>query len=135
MGFLQDYVLGCLGCLWFERNEQKDRLAVSRRYIARPAPLRRPVPHSLPRSIKEHIKDVKKNPLLIFPEGTCVNNEYCVMFKRGVRHRLRAERAHTETTRPAHTRTRVNATHSAEGAWNTRQTSDLCCRRSSLAAR
>ena len=22
-------------------------------------------------------------PLLIFPEGTCVNNEYCVMFKRG----------------------------------------------------
>jgi glycerol-3-phosphate O-acyltransferase 3/4 len=31
----------------------------------------------------EHISDVSNPPLLIFPEGVCVNNEYCVMFKQG----------------------------------------------------
>lgn len=30
-----------------------------------------------------HVNDPDTPPLLIFPEGTCVNNEYCVMFKRG----------------------------------------------------
>ena len=35
------------------------------------------------RKIKEHIADVTKPPLLVFPEGTCVNNEYAIMFKRG----------------------------------------------------
>ena len=33
--------------------------------------------------MKEHVADPSTTPLLIFPEGTCVNNEYCVMFKRG----------------------------------------------------
>lgn len=28
-------------------------------------------------------QDPGSTPLLIFPEGTCVNNEYTVMFKRG----------------------------------------------------
>lgn len=31
----------------------------------------------------EHIRDPEATPLLVFPEGTCVNNEYTVMFKRG----------------------------------------------------
>ena len=31
----------------------------------------------------EHIRDPAATPLLVFPEGTCVNNEYTVMFKRG----------------------------------------------------
>lgn len=35
VGFLQDYVLACMGCLWFERNEQKDRLTVARRFARR----------------------------------------------------------------------------------------------------
>jgi 1-acyl-sn-glycerol-3-phosphate acyltransferase len=30
-----------------------------------------------------HVQNPNTPPLLIFPEGTCVNNEYCVMFKRG----------------------------------------------------
>jgi glycerol-3-phosphate O-acyltransferase 3/4 len=30
-----------------------------------------------------HVQAADTTPLLIFPEGTCVNNEYCVMFKRG----------------------------------------------------
>lgn len=33
--------------------------------------------------IKEHVADISKPPLLVFPEGTCVNNEHIVMFKRG----------------------------------------------------
>ena len=33
--------------------------------------------------MKAHVAAVDTTPLLIFPEGTCVNNEYCVMFKRG----------------------------------------------------
>ena len=33
--------------------------------------------------MKEHVQAADTTPLLIFPEGTCVNNEYCVMFKRG----------------------------------------------------
>lgn len=34
-------------------------------------------------SIKEHINNPNNNPLLIFPEGVCVNNEYVIMFKKG----------------------------------------------------
>lgn len=33
--------------------------------------------------MKYHVQSPTTTPLLIFPEGTCVNNEYCVMFKRG----------------------------------------------------
>jgi len=33
--------------------------------------------------MKAHVASADSTPLLIFPEGTCVNNEYCVMFKRG----------------------------------------------------
>jgi len=33
--------------------------------------------------MKAHVQASDTTPLLIFPEGTCVNNEYCVMFKRG----------------------------------------------------
>lgn len=33
--------------------------------------------------MKQHVQAADTTPLLIFPEGTCVNNEYCVMFKRG----------------------------------------------------
>lgn len=64
VGFLQTQVLGCLGCLWFNRNEVKDRQIVSQRMQA-------------------HVASSDTTPLLIFPEGTCVNNEFCVMFKKG----------------------------------------------------
>jgi glycerol-3-phosphate O-acyltransferase 3/4 len=33
--------------------------------------------------MKEHIMQEDATPLLVFPEGTCVNNEYTVMFKKG----------------------------------------------------
>ena len=64
VGWVQQHVLGPLGGLWFNRTQANDRVRVST-------------------AIKEHIADVRNNPLLLFPEGTCVNNEYSVMFKKG----------------------------------------------------
>ncbi|KAI7837992.1 hypothetical protein COHA_008174 [Chlorella ohadii] len=64
VGMLQRRYLSALGCLWFNRTEAKDRTLVARR-------------------MREHVHDPNSTPLLIFPEGTCVNNEYVVMFKRG----------------------------------------------------
>lgn len=32
--------------------------------------------------LRDHVQGVDNNPLLIFPEGTCVNNHYTVMFKK-----------------------------------------------------
>lgn len=63
VGFFQNHVLSCLSNCWFDRAESNDRLAAARR-------------------IREHISDPNKSRLLIFPEGTCVNNEYCVQFKQ-----------------------------------------------------
>lgn len=65
LGFIQTKLLKPLGCLWFNRTDHGDRVRVSA-------------------AIKDHIADAGRPPLLIFPEGTCVNNEYCVQFKKGV---------------------------------------------------
>ncbi|MCO5586241.1 hypothetical protein L7F22_040180 [Adiantum nelumboides] len=63
VGLLQTTILESLGCIWFNRTEAKDREVVAKK-------------------IKQHIEDPETNPLLIFPEGTCVNNDYTVMFKK-----------------------------------------------------
>jgi glycerol-3-phosphate O-acyltransferase 3/4 len=65
VGFVQKKYLGSLGCLWFNRTQSKDRSLVQQ-------------------NMREHVwSGTVSTPLLIFPEGTCVNNEYCVMFKKG----------------------------------------------------
>lgn len=64
VGLLQSTILESLGCIWFNRTEANDRVVVSRK-------------------LREHAHGADNNPLLIFPEGTCVNNEYTVMFKKG----------------------------------------------------
>eukprot|EP01024_Parvocaulis_polyphysoides_P073707 TRINITY_DN9500_c2_g1_i3.p2 TRINITY_DN9500_c2_g1~~TRINITY_DN9500_c2_g1_i3.p2 ORF type:complete len:263 (-),score=17.65 TRINITY_DN9500_c2_g1_i3:159-947(-) len=64
IAFMQTKVLASLGCIWFKRTEMKDRSVVFDR-------------------MKAHVSNPNSTPLLVFPEGTCVNNEYCVMFKRG----------------------------------------------------
>eukprot|EP01006_Ploeotia_vitrea_P041938 TRINITY_DN66588_c13_g2_i3.p1 TRINITY_DN66588_c13_g2~~TRINITY_DN66588_c13_g2_i3.p1 ORF type:complete len:383 (+),score=188.27 TRINITY_DN66588_c13_g2_i3:232-1380(+) len=64
VGFIQKHVLSSLDCVWFNRGETKDRAKSAAR-------------------IKAHIGKEGANRLLIFPEGTCVNNEYCVQFKKG----------------------------------------------------
>lgn len=33
--------------------------------------------------MKAHVYTPTKSPILIFPEGTCVNNEYTVLFHKG----------------------------------------------------
>jgi glycerol-3-phosphate O-acyltransferase 3/4 len=35
------------------------------------------------RRARDHVHKGHGSPLLIFPEGTCVNNEYTVMFQKG----------------------------------------------------
>eukprot|EP00770_Monocercomonoides_exilis_P002691 MONOS_2674.1-p1 / transcript=MONOS_2674.1 / gene=MONOS_2674 / organism=Monocercomonoides_exilis_PA203 / gene_product=glycerol-3-phosphate O-acyltransferase [EC:2.3.1.15] / transcript_product=glycerol-3-phosphate O-acyltransferase [EC:2.3.1.15] / location=Mono_scaffold00056:82044-83961(-) / protein_length=431 / sequence_SO=supercontig / SO=protein_coding / is_pseudo=false len=64
LGFLQSKVIACVDNIWFDRSVNQEKGLVSKR-------------------IKDHINDPTKSRLLIFPEGTCVNNKYCIMFKKG----------------------------------------------------
>ncbi|CAF0732979.1 unnamed protein product [Brachionus calyciflorus] len=50
--------------IWFDRSETKDRTLVAKR-------------------MDEHVKDKSNMPILIFPEGTCINNTSVMMFKKG----------------------------------------------------
>lgn len=50
--------------IWFERAESKDRHAVAQR-------------------LKDHVSDPRNPPILIFPEGTCINNTSVMQFKKG----------------------------------------------------
>lgn len=63
-GFIEHTLAKTQDHIWFERTEMKDRLIVTRR-------------------LKEHVEDPSKNPILIFPEGTCINNTSVMMFKKG----------------------------------------------------
>ena len=64
LGIFMKYVLSAHGSVMFERKERRDRTLIQER-------------------IRGHVQNVEKTPLLIFPEGTCVNNEYTVMFHKG----------------------------------------------------
>ncbi|WCJ39994.1 glycerol-3-phosphate acyltransferase 9 [Euphorbia peplus] len=64
VGLLQSTILESVGCIWFNRSEAKDREIVAKK-------------------LRDHVQGADNNPLLIFPEGTCVNNHYTVMFKKG----------------------------------------------------
>ena len=64
VAWFQTEFLKSMQCIWFNRAEQKDRALAMKR-------------------IREHILDKSKPRLIIFPEGTCVNNEYCIQFKKG----------------------------------------------------
>jgi len=64
LGWFQRRLARCTKHLWFERSELRDRQAVSRR-------------------LREHTLDERNYPLLIFPEGTCINNTSVMQFKKG----------------------------------------------------
>ncbi|XP_030942436.1 glycerol-3-phosphate acyltransferase 9 [Quercus lobata] len=64
VGLLQSTILESVGCIEFNRSEAKDREIVAKK-------------------LRDHVQGAENNPLLIFPEGTCVNNHYTVMFKKG----------------------------------------------------
>uniref|UniRef100_A0A0C9QCN7 AGPAT6_1 protein n=1 Tax=Fopius arisanus TaxID=64838 RepID=A0A0C9QCN7_9HYME len=64
LGILQRALARASPHIWFERSEVKDREAVTKR-------------------LKEHISDPSNPPILIFPEGTCINNTSVMQFKKG----------------------------------------------------
>ncbi|KAI6179811.1 Phospholipid/glycerol acyltransferase domain-containing protein [Aphelenchoides besseyi] len=64
LGFIQKAVSRCAHHIWFERTEAKDRSLVRKK-------------------LQEHVNDPNKLPILIFPEGTCINNTSVMMFKKG----------------------------------------------------
>lgn len=67
VGFLQDYLLGSLNCVWFDRGSSDGK-------------------NKAAEALTKHVNDPKMNafPALIFPEGTCVNNEYVMQFRKYV---------------------------------------------------
>ncbi|XP_058119199.1 glycerol-3-phosphate acyltransferase 3 [Anopheles ziemanni] len=64
LGVLQRALARASPHIWFERAEAKDRLFVAKR-------------------LKEHVSDPVNPPILIFPEGTCINNTSVMQFKKG----------------------------------------------------
>lgn len=64
MGILQRALGRASPHIWFERAEAKDRSAVAQR-------------------LRQHVSDPKNPPILIFPEGTCINNTSVMQFKKG----------------------------------------------------
>ncbi|XP_046427141.1 glycerol-3-phosphate acyltransferase 4 isoform X2 [Neodiprion virginianus] len=64
LGILQRALARASPHIWFERSEVKDREAVTKR-------------------LKKHVSDPTNPPILIFPEGTCINNTSVMQFKKG----------------------------------------------------
>ncbi|XP_069023428.1 glycerol-3-phosphate acyltransferase 3 [Embiotoca jacksoni] len=64
LGVLQRSMVRSCPHVWFERSEMKDRHAVASR-------------------LRAHVAAKTKLPIMIFPEGTCINNTSVMMFKKG----------------------------------------------------
>ncbi|KAM6902645.1 glycerol-3-phosphate acyltransferase 4 isoform 2-T2 [Xenentodon cancila] len=64
LGMIQRAMIKSSPHVWFERAEVKDRHLVAKR-------------------LSDHVADKSKQPILVFPEGTCVNNTSVMMFKKG----------------------------------------------------
>lgn len=64
LGVLQRALARASPHIWFERAEAKDRMAVAKR-------------------LKQHVSNPNNPPILIFPEGTCINNTSVMQFKKG----------------------------------------------------
>jgi glycerol-3-phosphate O-acyltransferase 3/4 len=64
-GYIQRNILTFVGSLSFHRDEKRDRSLIVHKILA-------------------HSNISENSPILAFPEGTCVNNEYTVMFHKGV---------------------------------------------------
>lgn len=64
LGVLQRALARASPHIWFERAESKDRMAVAQR-------------------LRQHVSDPNNPPILIFPEGTCINNTSVMQFKKG----------------------------------------------------
>lgn len=63
-GLVETILSNAVPTIWFDRGEVFDRSAVARR-------------------LKEHVAKPGAPPILIFPEGTCINNTSVMKFKKG----------------------------------------------------
>uniref|UniRef100_A0A8C5HGW3 Glycerol-3-phosphate acyltransferase 4-like n=1 Tax=Gouania willdenowi TaxID=441366 RepID=A0A8C5HGW3_GOUWI len=63
-GLIQRAMVRSSPHIWFDRAEVKDRHLVAKR-------------------LTDHVADKTKQPILVFPEGTCVNNTSVMMFRKG----------------------------------------------------
>lgn len=64
LGMLEKALSRATNHVWFDRSEMRDRQLVAKR-------------------LKEHVSTGTNFPILIFPEGTCINNSAVMMFKKG----------------------------------------------------
>lgn len=64
LGLIQRALSRASSHIWFDRSEAKDRSKVTA-------------------TLQSHCNDPHKLPILIFPEGTCINNTSVMMFKKG----------------------------------------------------
>jgi len=64
LGMLEKALSRATNHVWFDRSEMRDRQFVVKR-------------------LKEHVSSKANFPILIFPEGTCINNSAVMMFKKG----------------------------------------------------
>ena len=64
IGLIQRAMVKTCPHIWFERLEVKDR-------------------HLLAKRLTEQVQDISQLPILIFPEGICINNTSVMMFKKG----------------------------------------------------
>lgn len=64
LGLMERVLSSSTSHIFFERFEATDRSAVTKK-------------------MHDHISDINKLPILIFPEGTCINNSAVMMFKKG----------------------------------------------------
>lgn len=64
LGMLEKALSRATNHVWFDRSEMRDRQFVVKR-------------------LKEHVSTKTNFPILIFPEGTCINNSAVMMFKKG----------------------------------------------------
>lgn len=64
LGFIQRSLSRSTHHIWFERSEAKDRKKVLQ-------------------LLRDHVENPNKLPILIFPEGTCINNTSVMLFKKG----------------------------------------------------
>lgn len=64
LGVLQSALTRASNHIWFDRFEIKDKRLVVER-------------------LRSYVNDPYNLPILIFPEGTCINNSAVMMFKKG----------------------------------------------------
>ena len=64
LGMLEKALSRATNHVWFDRAEIRDRQFVVKR-------------------LNEHVSTKTNHPILIFPEGTCINNSAVMMFKKG----------------------------------------------------